>query len=106
MLHSRRSLLNFQEHTALRSGHQIRRRTKAASPDDFVSAGDDRPTAALPQRDPRLLKEKFDSFPARVANRPVLVSGSPVTHFQRTGNPVPVQTTHQSIISGFWHFRK
>src|SRR5258706_14496755 len=101
MLHSRQGLLNLQEHAALRSGHQVRRRTEAASPDDFVSAGDDWPTAALPQRDTRLLEEKFNPFPFRTANRPVLVSRSPVAQFQRPGNPLPVQTSHQSIISVF-----
>src|SRR5882724_1768225 len=104
MQHSRQGLLNLQEHAALRSGSQIRRRTESARPDDFISAGDDGPTAALPQRDTRLLEEKFDPFPSCMANRPVVVSGPPVTQLQGPGNPVPVQTTHRSIISGFGGF--
>src|SRR5258708_35183277 len=98
MLHSRQGLLNLQEHAALRSGHQIRRRTEAAIPDDFVSAGEDLPTAALPQRDTRLLEEKFHPSSACMASRPVLVSGPPLTLFQCSCNPIPVQTSHQSLL--------
>src|SRR5207244_7636486 len=74
------------------------RRPKPSSPHNRFRIRQDRPLRTLPYRNTSLLEERLDLFRGGDPPGLVLVSRPPIPQFQRTGEPIPVDTTHPIII--------
>src|SRR6185437_12028480 len=79
-------------------GSKICRRAKPARPDDFRAIDQDRPVAALPNRNARGLKHTLDLLGLGSALRPVLVARPPIAQPQVSRHPVTVKPTSVTII--------
>src|SRR5271157_1262221 len=89
---------DLENHLSILLRHQSGSRSETPRPNDRRAVGEDRPMPALPQWDTGLLKEGLDLLLAGVTRRLVLIARPPIPQFQGTGQALPIQATHLTII--------